>query len=291
MTIGRWMRGFAAASVLALTSTTLLAEAAGRPADDPLVQAAASEAGRIGALMYQYDQAAWHATDRMLPGLTPEITPLMRGYIVVPGENGALHTIFYGEVAGQLVEMARYAIRDGQVISGGWVQERPALSLASLRLINARNIALEHARTEQFGLCASESPNMVVLPPDEQDVISVYILTPPVEAGVYPLGGHHRVRVGFDGEVLDARSFLRTCMTLRHGAAAMTEEGAEPEMQLVTHGLDDAPTEIHAFASRYFPLPLMVVTVENRAMWGVVNGTIEYLDQLSEDGVDAGATT
>lgn len=105
-----------------------------------------------------------------------------------------------------------------------------------------------------------------------------------METDVYPVGGHYRLRVGPGGEVLGSRAFLRTCMPLRHGLPRCRKK---QQNLRCTHGLDDAPTEIHAFASRYFPLPLMVITVENRAIWGVTDGAIQYLEQVEEDGTDA----
>lgn len=267
---------------LAGAPAPLLAEADGLPARDARVQAAVAEAGRLGELMYRYDQAAWHATDRMLEGLNDARRPLMRGYIVVPGEDGLLDTVFYGEVDGTLVEMARYPVRGSEVVGGGWLPEagRRPLPDDVLRLIGARQTAINYAANQQFGLCAEATPNTVVLPPDTQGMIAVYLLTPPVATDAYPLGGHYRLEVDATGAVARSRNFMNTCMMARFGRDA--EEAATPVGMFVSHLLDDHPTEIHAFVSRYVPISLMVGTTENRAMWAVDKGAIRYERQIDD---------
>ena len=266
--------------LLACTSAPLLAEATGRPARDPAVRAAATEASRLGELLYPYDQAAWHATDRMFQGLSDARTPLMRGYIVLPGAGGLLDTIFYGEVDGALVEMARYSVRGSEVLSGDWLpaDRRPALSEDALRLVAARQTAINYASNQRLGLCAEANPNTVVLPPDSLGNVPVYILTPPVATDAYPLGGHYRIEVDRTGAVARHRNFLNTCMMVQYGDAS--DGGNAAVAMVVSHLLDDHPTEIHAFVSRYVPISLMVATIENRAMWLVEKGTIRYEEQL-----------
>lgn len=43
-------------------------------------------------------------------------------------------------------------------------------------------------------------------------------------------------------------------------------------MLLVSHVLDPWPAEIHFYATRYFPVPVMVVTVDNERRWAIVDG-------------------
>ena len=277
----RFMSVLAAGGWLACAPLPLLAEAEGRPARDAAVQAGVAEAARLGELMYLYDQAAWHATDSMVEGFDQALTPLMRGYIVVPGAAGQLDTIFYGEVDGTLVEMARFAVRGSEVVGGGWLPAngRRPLSDEVLRLVAARQTAINYASSQQFRLCERTTPNTVVLPPDPQGTIAVYILTPPVANDAYPLGGHYRLEVDATGAVARSRNFMNTCMMARYGAG---DGGEAPVAMVVSHLLDDHPTEIHAFVSRYVPISLMVATIENRAMWLVEKGAIRYQEQIPE---------
>lgn len=277
-----WGRLFVAAcGFLALAPAPLLAEATGRPARDSQVRAAVTEASRLGELLYNYDQTAWHATDRMLEGFDEALAPLMRGYIVLPGRGGALDAVFYGEVEGKLVEMARFAVRRSEVVNGGWLPAtaRPALSPEALRLVAARQAAMEYAAREKLSLCAQANPNIVVLPPSDQNRVVVYILTPPVETNAYPLGGHYRMEVDAAGKVVASRNFMNSCMSAQ---TARGPDGAQAVGMVVSHLLDDHPTEIHAFASRNVPLSLYVMTVENKAMWTVENGRIRYTQQIPE---------
>src|SRR5688572_29274408 len=175
----RFMALVAGGALFASMPLPLFAQATGRPARNAAVQAEVAEAARLGELLYRYDQAAWHATDRMREGFDEALTPLMRGYIVVPGEGGLLDTIFYGEVDGTLVEMARFPVRGSEVVGGGWLPAsgRRPLSEETLRLVAARQTAANYAANQRVSLCA-RSANSVVLPPDAQGMIAVYILTP-----------------------------------------------------------------------------------------------------------------
>ena len=54
------------------------------------------------------------------------------------------------------------------------------------------------------------------------------------------------------------------------------------QFQRLSHLLDDHPTEIHAFASRYVPISVYVVTTSNQAIWTVERGVIRYAQQVEE---------
>ena len=59
-----------------------------------------------GDLLYEYDQAAWHATDAMADAVPDTLKKLLRGFIVTPdGDN--YRTTFYGVDQGR--EFAIYS--------------------------------------------------------------------------------------------------------------------------------------------------------------------------------------
>lgn len=235
--------------------------------------------------MYRYDQAAWHGTDRFLADWGSRSTDQMRGYVVLPAEGERLAVVFFGEDNGKMVEMARYDTLDGRVIGGKPFAEgeRPALSEIATRMIAARGAAIAELQKKDYRSCANAPSNTLVLPPDDAGIIPVYILTPPVENGAYPLGGHFRIDVGGDGKVRESRRFLNSCFQIQYAAGENREK--DLVAAVVTHLLDPQPTEIHAFASRYVPIKLMVVTVDNKLMWTLQQGTIRLAGPIDEMGL------
>jgi hypothetical protein len=153
-------------------------------------------------------------------------------------------------------------------------------------MANARRAAFEELGKKDFGLCANSSPNTVVLPPDADGSITVYILTPPTSNDSYPMGGHYRIEVASDGTVRSSRRFMNTCFDAQFGQDGHAPAGTSgrPEAIVLTHLLDPQPTEIHVFASYYVPVMLMIMTTENRAMWSARGGSVGYIGTLDEDG-------
>jgi hypothetical protein len=237
-----------------------------------------------GREMYLYDQAAWHATDRFREQFDLENASFMRGYIVLPRDDGRLDTVFYGEVDGALVEVARYTVAESRVEDGGLLPEnaRPPLSDVAVRMANARQAAFEEMREREYGLCGSAAPNTVILPPSEDGTITVYVLTPPTENDSYPMGGHYRIEVAADGKASNARRFMNTCFPANFGESAGGEGGARPIMMTLTHLLDPQPTEIHIFASYYVPIGLMIITTENERIWSIDRDRVGYMGKLDE---------
>jgi hypothetical protein len=243
------------------------------PFDEAATNSAIATATERARQMFLYDQAAWHATDQFQQDWGDRPTTPLRGYLVVPGENGRLATIFYGESDGALAEFARYDISEGKVAGGGLHPDgsRPVLSETARRMVSAREAALALASKENFALCSRSPPNMLVLPPDQVGEIAVYILTPPMEQESYPMGGHFRIDVDPAGSVIRSRPFMKSCFPANYGT---TSEGLKPELVGVTHLLDPQPTEVHLFASYYVPVALMIMTVENERWWGIVGGRV-----------------
>lgn len=276
----RRRRGWAALLGFALWCLTPTVAAAQEEVDLTTEQQQALRwAQERGELLFRYDQAAWHGTDAFLQEYQAERDgPSLRGYIVVEGEEGRLDTVFFGDFGEGMVEVARYSVDGSRVASSTYfdVDSRPPLSAVAQRMAEVRQVAFAALAEEEMGLCANSSPNTVVLPPDGDGSLEVYVLTPPVSADGYPLGGHYRVQIDKDGDVVDTRRFLNSCFMLN--AAGQTDEDGEPmepTMLFVSHLLDPQPTEIHFFATRYFPLPVAVMTVDNNIVWALAGGRFE----------------
>lgn len=248
-------------------------------------RAAAAEAEKRGGAMFAYDQAAWHATDKFQEdirrrGLSPADLQDRgaRGYVVEPGENGRLQVTFYGERDGRRFAIARYETVDGRVRGGGFIEPdaAPDISLLAQRMIDARDQALVAMSRPDHSLCSQSPPNTLVLPPQGDGKMLVYVLTSATAANTYPAGGHYRFDFDADGKLRNERRFMQSCFDLDY----RTSPQGRPEALFLTHLLDPQPTEIHAFVSRNVPVPLMVATVANGAIWGVANGRIQYVSDI-----------
>lgn len=226
-------------------------------------------AAKRGALLYAYDQAAWHATDDLMSKL--ENAESRVGGWIVDGPPEASTVTFFDRAS-----PTPYAVYEARFRNGALVESRElgegddrALSAAQLRLIDARQIALEAFATAKVKTCAEGSPNLVVLPPEETGGSTlVYLLTPQPRITTFPLGGHYRVAITAEGEAGDVRGFAKSCLMMD----VRLKDGKQPKMFATSHLLDPTPTEIHVFTSLAAHLPLAVVTMPNDQLW-VVQGT------------------
>lgn len=231
-----------------------------------------------GLTMWLYDQAAWHATDALLGAVNPNKITKPRGYLVLPRPSDAmLDTVFIVERDGELREFARYTVDGSKVVSGGLASgSLPALSPLAQRMFAARQAGVEAMRERDFRLCSKSMPNTLVLPPDGDENINVYLLTSTTDARYYPMGGHYRARVDASGKVVETRRFMNACLDLATGI------GARGEKQVwtgVIYLLGDTPSEIHVFVARHLSGPLAVMTTSNTAQWLIKNGEITLQDE------------
>jgi len=107
----------------------------------------------------------------------------------------------------------------------------------------------------KLDFCSKSSPNVAVIPgATAADPVSIYVMTPQTENGIWPLGGHHRIDVK-ESRIVSQRAFTKSCVNL--GGAKKNEV---PLTMAVTHLLDPIPTEIHAFTVQTSGVPLNVGT-------------------------------
>lgn len=241
--------------------------------------AEAPEAQRLGRQMYLYDQAAWHATDALAERFDLSAPGDLRGYLVVPLDNGNLSTVFYGEDESGLYEFARYEVAGSKVVGGGIVEatDKPRLAPMLQMMADAKAAAIDELMRQDWRFCSQSQANTLILPPDAQGRVAVYFLTSTTENGVYPFGGHYRVDIAADGSVAGARKFTNTCLNMQLQSGP---EGETPVGLGVSHLLDDAPTEIHYFQSHYVPVQLYVIIEEG--MWVIERG--ELVEKIDDFG-------
>lgn len=250
-----WITGLLAAPLLASASIVVA-----KPLSPELKAQMAANLAR-GDLLYEYDQTAWHTTDAMIVAVPDELKKLLRGYVIAPdGDN--FRTTFFGIDEGR--EFAIYAATwNGKEVIRPILhtaEPRPTVTAEEHRLIEARSIALRRDVFEKLGFCKDGTPNVAVIPgATVADPISIYLMTPQSERGVWPLGGHHRIDVK-DGRIVGQRAFTKSCVNLGGGA----KKGDVALTMAVTHLLDPIPTEIHAFTVHASGVPLVVGTSDGR---------------------------
>jgi hypothetical protein len=231
-------------------------------------QAALTQAEARGAMIYAYDQAAWHSTDELKRRLPASALPAIRGWVVEPKDNllrvtyfgledGVPHALFQADMRGA-------EVADSRVFTAG---EDRALAAATLRLAQARLAAMDLGKTP----CTAAVFNTVVVPPTERSgPAPVYLLSAMTTDGVYPFGGHYRVEVGPDGQVISQRPFTNACMNMKPGDAPKGAAGIG-----ISHLLDPTPTdtEIHVFLSLWIGKPIFVVTGPDQ-IWALEAGKV-----------------
>jgi hypothetical protein len=241
---------------------------------------AVRQAEQRGAMIYAYDQAAWHGTDDLRAKMA-DFAAQVGGWIV-DGPAEAPELVFYDKNAADPHAVYIADFRDGKLVSSRVLGPSDDRTLSPPRkaLIEAVRAAREKLVDEHARHCANAPPNVVVLPPSAPGASTlVYFLTPQTKTDAVPVGGHYRVEVGPDGKAREMRPFTRSCidMPALGGKAPGVPAGGNSVGGVVTHLLDPVPTEIHVFASLAARLPLYVGTTSNRRMWAVEDGHIRLI--------------
>lgn len=218
-------------------------------------------AAERGLRLYQYDQAAWHTTDAMLEDLRDPGAAGVQGWVVTEVDGGwnVTYVTATDDDGFEGVYSARY---DGENVDQRRVLRGADRTLSAEQLARAkafRAIPLDDVRR-----CIDRNFNLVVMPAgDATDALLVYLLTPQVAAGAYPIGGHYRFTV-LAGVTTSQRRFTNSCLTIG------VQEGESPaEALVVSHLLDPVPTEIHVFSVYASGLPVYVQTISNETLWAV----------------------
>lgn len=244
----------AAASLAASPAAAARTDAAPPPAAvSGAEQALLDRVVARGRLLFELDRAAWVGTDDMVASLPDYRSVGLSGYIV-DRDGDAFLVIFYGGPAENPVAFYRGRVENRRVVSHEVfaAADRPPLTPLQRRLAAARGSADRLGRRP----CGERPFNTVVIPPDSPDApIELYLLTPQVRNGEFPMGGHYRAVINADGSVGENQEFMRSCMTMtsREGAVGI----------VVTHLLGAIPTELHVFTSLTSRM-LVFVTTEGR---------------------------
>ena len=220
------------------------------PQAPPAAEELATITGR-GRMLYEYDQAAWHATDgvqmadpKAVEGQRHTAKKENGKWRVVFGklnEDGTRFVITYE--ADEQATLRQFAVR----------QEPEERADEGFFLYAAR--AMEVAMKDFGG--SSRPYNVAVLPaPSEQ--LYVYLYPAQTKARVYPLGGDVRYLVSADGmEILEKRQMHKTIIENQP-----TQQAKKVAAGYHTHVLSDLPedTDVFHVLTQDPPVPEMVMT-------------------------------
>jgi hypothetical protein len=270
--------------MLAAVAVALAAPAIAQPAKavDPAgtglgdLQPMLQQALDRGALLYIYDEAAWHGTDDLRDHF-PELMKLANGY-VVSGSQAETELVFYDETKSKAVYRATYRY-EKLAASGAPSPDRAALTPLEKRLIAAREQSLKAFIAANVTLCTKGKANLAVLPPARTgDPAIAYLMSSRVVMEELPLGGHYSVTVDADGKTGAVRKFTNGCANM---PLNQPKEGKIAGLT-ITHLLDPVPTEIHVFSSMTAHLPVYVATISNGRLWQVNGSKIEFVQDMKK---------
>ena len=237
---------YAVIIVLVALLPTGKAQGVAPPAGEEL--AAITERGR---LLYEYDQAVWHATDAAQMA-NPKTVEGQR--YLAKKENGKWRVVF-----GRLNEdHSKFAISyeaDEQATLREFVVRKEPEEREDEGFFLHAARAIESA-TRDFG-AANRPYNVAVLPAQEEQQLYVYLYPAQTDARVYPLGGDARYRVSPDGtKILEKRQMHKSIIETRPHTGKKTAAGFH------THVLSDLPedTDVVHVLTQDPPIPELIAT-------------------------------
>lgn len=184
--------------------------------------------------------------------------------------------VFYVDAASGPRKVFMADVRKGAVVATHVVgpREDASLSALDLQMVAALKVARDAGKTP----CRGSRFNVVALPPASPNApIVVYLLTPMLRPGEYPMGGHFEVDVGLDGQVIASHTVAASCqiVTPTGGVGG----GVAPAYM---HRPDPTPTEIHVYLSLWMGEPLYVTTINpaGNRIWSVDGKTITLVRVL-----------
>jgi hypothetical protein len=234
-----------------------------KPEPDPVMPDVTAR----GRALYEYDQAAWHASDS-LQATHPAKDTLGR-YIAHKSDAG--WTVAFGHLNDQRDKfLVGYEATQGAspqdfaVKKFDPLREDTAFFLAAAKAID---IALHDFRGVQ-------RPYNVAVLPAPSDQLYVYVMPAQTKAGVYPLGGDVRYLMTADGgTIVDRRQLHKTIIEL---PPSSIPKGTTPAGGVHTHVLSDVPedTDVFHVLTRQPPQPEFIGTTNKKLYEISTDGTI-----------------
>ena len=224
-----------------------------------------------GRALYEYDEAAWHASDAV-EAEHPSTEPLGR---YIAHKSGAGWTVVFG----RLNERRDAFLIAYEAIQGGSPQQfvlhkiDPPQADTSFYLAAAKAID-----TAQHDFQGEERPYNVAVLPASSNQLYVYIVPAQTKPDIYPLGGDVRYLLSADGTtVVEKRQLHKTILEIPPSAAGTTPQGS-----FHTHVLSDVPedTDVFHVLTRKPAVPEFIGTMDRKLYEITPDGTIYYRGKL-----------
>jgi hypothetical protein len=221
-----------------------------------------------GRALYEYDQAAWHATDAV-QALHPPAEAVGR-YIARKSEAG------WKVVFGHLNEPRDKFLVAYEATQGATLQEftvkkiEPPIedSTFYLAAANALDTALRDFQGEK-------RPYNVAVLPASANQLYVYVVPAQTKDRIYPFGGDVRYIMTADGNaIIEKRQLHKTIIEIDENSL---QKGSTPEAGVHTHVLSEVPedTDVFYVLTRQPPQPEYIATVHKKKLYMISpDGTI-----------------
>lgn len=234
-----------------------------KPEPDPVM----SDVTARGRALYEYDQAAWHATDAVQA--THPLDQSVGRYLALKSDKG--WRVVFGHLNDQRDKfLIGYEATQGATLQEFTVkkldppEEDTAFYLAAAK---AFDIALHDFQGEK-------RPYNVAILPAPPNQLYVYVVPAQTKTEVYPLGGDVRYLITADGaSIVEKRQLHKTI--LETSTSSMPKDST-PTWGYHTHVLSDVPedTDVLYVLTRKPSMPEAVGTLHKKLYAISVDGTI-----------------
>ncbi len=248
---------------LAIFFAASIALAGKKKSESPAVMSDVTERGRM---LFECDQAAWHATDA-LQAMNPPQGSLGR---YIPSKTDSRWTVAFGH----LNETRDKFLVSYEAIEGATLQDFTVKKLDPPREDTAYDLSAARAiDTALHDFHGEKRPyNAAVLPaPSKQ--LYVYILPAQTQDGIYPLGGDVRYLVSPDGNAIIEKHQMHQGILEDRGS---TPPGATVAAGVHTHVLSEVPEDSDIFyvLTRKPAVPEYIATKDKKLYTILTDGTI-----------------
>jgi hypothetical protein len=254
-------RAVAFGLILLLTAASLAGKK--KPEADPIMPDVTAR----GRALYEYDQAAWHATDAVQALHPPD--PLVGRYLALKSDVG--WTVVFGHLNDQRDRfLIGYEATEGATLQQFTVKKLdPPREDTAFYLAAAK--AFDIARHDFQG--EKRAYNIAILPaPSSQ--LYVYVVPAQTKTGIFPLGGDVRYLMTADGgAIVEKRQLHRSIIEVDPRSIP---KGATNVAGYHTHILSDVPedTDVFHVLARQPQRPEAIVAGSKKMYEISVDGTI-----------------
>lgn len=218
---------------------------------------------RVGKEINDHDQSAWHVTDALMAAV-PDARSMPVGYITERVDAEHVRTVFI-LMDGEPTVFFTGVVKGSDVVSTENFSKEPEPALATAAQLAQLNAKMKVREATKRGLCG-KPVNTIALPGEQAGEFYVYALASETQQGVVQMGGHLRMTVGADGELIEGatRAYSASCISMEK-----TKDSAAFVITLPP-AISDIPTEMHVFKSLSHDIPLYV-SAEGR-LWEISGG-------------------